>query len=124
MPGIIEYAYAGIAAAILGGWIYYDGKVSSLENEVAVLERKLVVAGVNSTTLKATIKETNARIAKQQINLDKRNKELDEWKHKPVKVRYKTIYKHIPQWVDVRREDCETTKSVIDAARHTDFNGM
>lgn len=122
MLGVIGYVYAAIATIVLGGWVYYDGVVSSLERQVLTLERKVAVVSANSVTLKATIKDNNDRIAKQKIELDIRTAELGEWKNKPEKVRYETIYKYIPEWVDVRREDCETTKSVIDAARNTDFN--
>lgn len=124
LTGVTKYAYAAIVTIVLGGWVYYDGVVNSLEKQVLTLERKVAVMSANSVTLKATIKDNNDRIAKQKIELDIRITELGEWKNKPEKVRYETIYKHVPEWVDVRREDCETTKSVIDAARNTDFNRL
>lgn len=117
-----------IAGTILVGSLFYNGvlkfKVDGLRDEVGVLEMKLNEERMNNNVLKGSIKTQNDAIAATSIALDKKQKELDEWKNKPEKIRYNTIYKNLPLTIDIRKEDCETTKDAITAIRSIDFNAI
>ena len=117
-----------IAGTILVGSLFYNGvlkfKVDGLRDEVGVLEMKLNEERMNNNVLKGSIKTQNDAIAAASITLDKKQKELDEWKNKPEKIRYNTIYKNLPLTIDIRKEDCETTKDAITAIRSINFNAI
>ena len=117
-----------IAGTILVGSLFYNGvlkfRVDGLRDDVVTLEVKLSEERMNNRVLKGSIKTQNDAIAAVSIDLAKKQKELDEWKNKPEKIRYNTIYKNLPLTLDIRKEDCETTKDAITTIRSIDFNAI
>ena len=117
-----------IAGTILVGSLFYNGilkfEVNDLRDEVVTLEMKLNESSMNNQVLKGAIQTRNEVIEDYRLALAENQNELDEWKSRPEKVRYNTIYKNIPVNVDIRGEDCETTKRAIDAVRAINFNNI
>lgn len=121
MLGITEYIAMALGASLLALQLYTSSVIASLEADVAKAEKTLVVSEINNSTLQKAIESANARVKLEHAKVLASKKEVEEWRNKPDVIKYKTLYKRIPEWVDVRKEDCETTKSVIAAVRDADL---
>jgi len=122
--GVQMYAIGGLMVAliVLKGWT--GVVISDLEEEVTQLTTELVVVNNNATRLRNSIAVQNTAIDKLTLDITTRSIELEEWRNKPAEIRYNTIYKEIPAYVDMRKESCENTKAIIDVARNYDFNAI
>lgn len=124
MFGIRDYAIAGLSIAIVVLWGWTSIEIGSLEDEVRILELEATELNMNITSLKGGIDTQNSKIEKMKADREENLAELEIWKSKPAEIRYNTIYKKIPEYIDMRVENCEQTKTIIDAARSINFNEL
>lgn len=75
----------------------------------------LVLQEAENTKLKASLNEQNQKIQQNEIDLETKTKEFEEWKNKPVEVKYKYITK------EVKSNECKDIKDSIDRVRGINF---
>lgn len=122
MFSISQYAVGGLVVALIVLKLWTGIIIGNLEDNVAELTVEVTTLTVNNVALKSSITEQNKAIKALSVDVGLKEEELVEWQNKPAKIRYKTIYKEIPEYVDMRKETCENTKSIIDVARNYNFN--
>ena len=99
-------------------------QITNLEEEVLQLTTELVVVNNNATRLRNSIAVQNTAIDELTLDVTSKKAELEGWQNKPAEIRYNTIYKKVPVYVNIKEETCENTKAVIDVARQYDFNAI
>lgn len=77
----------------------------------------LEVEKVKNINLNASIKNQNEKIENNQIDLDTKLKELEEWKNKPAEIKYKEIIK----FKEIKSNECTDIKNIINSIRTTSF---
>lgn len=77
----------------------------------------LEVEKAKNVNLNASIKNQNEKIENNQIDLDSKLKELEEWKNKPAEIKYKEIIK----FKEIKSNECIDIKNIIDSIRTTSF---
>jgi uncharacterized protein HemX len=77
----------------------------------------LEVEKAKNVNLNASIKNQNEKIENNQIDLDTKLKELEEWKNKPAEIKYKEIIK----FKEIKSNECTDIKNIIDSIRTTSF---
>ena len=82
-----------------------------------VEKAKLEVEKAKNVNLNASIKNQNEKIENNQIDLDTKLKELEEWKNKPAEIKYKEIIK----FKEIKSNECTDIKNIIDSIRTTSF---
>lgn len=121
---INTYLNAILGVILVGVITYYHIKTTTLKLELTKAEQHSLVLSVNNDTLKQTITDNNKRLEELSTKMTQSKAQLAEWKAKPEQVKYETIYKYIPKYIDVKKDDCETTKSVINAVRNINFDEL
>jgi molybdopterin biosynthesis enzyme len=119
-----DYIIAALAVAIISLQVMTSIEITNLEKAVISTRLELTEARMNANTYKSVVETNNLRIGALGASLDAKKAELASWEDKPAEVRYRTIYKHLPSDINITKGTCETTKKVIDAIRHTDFNAI
>lgn len=61
----------------------------------------------------------SAIIESQRVDLNKSMDKLDKWKALPPEIRYETIYKRIPGWVEIKRSNCDDVKAILNSFNDT-----
>ena len=125
---IKDYIIASLLVGMIGMWWSYSSEVETLEDDKKTLkfERNLALTSIgvhkaNETTLKGSIKTQNDKITALRVSNSTKRKELGEWKTKPPKIKYKTIYETIYKEAS---SDCNDTKDMLDSVRTIDFNSL
>lgn len=121
------YATVGVVVLVLGIFLAQYIKIQHLKTDVLSLKTSLAYSEVSLTKLEASNRELNKSISVQNdaielmaINKSKVDAEYAEWKAKPADVRYEVIY----QIREVKSDDCEDIKSILDSSRSIDFNSL
>lgn len=87
----------------------------NLTNQLNDTNNLLALAESNNINLKSSINEQNQAIEKNKVDLEAKLKEFEEWKNKPVEVKYKYITK------EVKSNECKDIKDSIDRVRGINF---
>ena len=113
-----------LAVSLLVTHLYYKKVVTARDLDIAGLTTELVEERMNNSTLKHTIEDSNARAIALNTRLEEKRAEVVVLSNKPEKIRYHTIYKHVPEYVDMKVESCENTKAAVSAIRAANFNDI
>jgi len=124
MFSIKDYIIATLAAAIISLQLFTSLEISGLEKTLLSSQLEVAESRMVSSTYENIVKSNNTRIVALGAMLTTKRAELAKWEDTPVEVRYETVYKHIATDINMTKDDCETTKKVIDAVRITDFDGI
>jgi len=95
-------------------------QVSSLKDELSLAYTNLELKEQKNISLNNSIKEQNSKIEKYRLDIDVKEKKYLELVSKPEKIRYKTIYKTIPN-IGVKSNECEDIKKLIDDIRSNGY---
>lgn len=94
--------------------------IADLNTEVAYNEITIEKTKNSNEELKKEILISNESLSKISVDLDKAKQSLDEWKSKKPEIRYEVIY----QIREVKSNDCNTTKNVLDSIRNLDYSRL
>jgi len=97
-----------------------ETKIANLNTEIAYNEITISKLKNGNEELKKAINISNEKLSKISVDLDKARQTLDEWKRKPPEVRYEVIYKIR----EVKSNDCNTTKDVLNSIRNLDYSRL
>ena len=100
MFGTTEYVAMIIAAIMVTTIGYYKFTIVNLESEVVLLEKSAVVAKFNYDDCRKVVQVQSDAVIEMNRTVLEKTKEIKEWKAKPDKIRYNTIYKKIYVNVD------------------------
>ena len=100
---------------------HYNSVISDRDATISKDAETLLKHIKDEAVCKNTLYSQTLQITANQVDLDKKTKELNEWKSKPEKVRYETIPSIISE---VKSNDCNDTKKSIDLIRTIDFNSL
>lgn len=124
MPSTFTTAFAAAGIALVGGYIVMlKIEVSNLNDEIKKNKTELEYSKSQIASFKTSIAATNKIIESQKLNLDSKNQELKEWKTKPPKIKYKTIYKNIVKESNLTGE-CNDIKKLINNTTRTNLNSL
>lgn len=124
MPSTVTMMFiAGGAALVIGYIAMLKIDVSDLEDEMREMRTELVYAKSQVTTFKSSIAANNVIIEAQKLNIDVKNKELEEWKTKPPKVKYETIYRDVVKDSNLTGE-CDEVKKLINSVTDINLNTL
>lgn len=115
--GFFKYTTIGLGIALGTLFIIYQLRVGGLKEDVLELQLELRTSEMNYSTVKSSLKEQNGIIEILRVETDKKDDEIAKWKSLPPKVRYNVIYKTLPADINLTKDDCETTRRVIDSIR-------
>lgn len=87
----------------------------NLTNQLNDTNNLLALSEANNINLKSSINEQNQAIEKNKIDYETKIKEFEEWKNKPVEVKYKYITR------EVKSNECKDIKESIDRVRSINF---
>ena len=82
----------------------------SLVKDLNDKNSKIVSLETNNTTLKASIDEQNKKVEANRLDYEQKLKQYENWKNKPVEVKYKHITK------EVKSNEREDIKKSIDSS--------
>ena len=104
-----------IVAAI--GYKYYSlsSEISDLEStvskntlKISELEKDKMGLKFERDDFEQALENVNAEIDRMSVNEEKNLEELAKWKNRPPEIKFKTIYKEIPQKVEVyKKGECK-----------------
>lgn len=97
-----------------------ETKIANLNTELAHSEMTVSKMQNSNEQMLRTINMQNEEMSKLSVDLDKARQSLDEWKRKPPEVRYEVIYKIR----EVKSNDCNTTKDVLNSIRNLDYSRL
>ena len=123
MFGIMEYVSAGLALLLVGTGVYNKIEVSGLENDIAKGEVSLAQCKYQTSVYKFALGLQTDKIEALRVDYNASVTKLEEWKSKPPKVRYETIYKYIPK-IEYIKGDCNDTKMLINSIGTIDYNDL
>ncbi len=108
-----------IAVFLIGGAYTYFIKSELEKVQASYLDqgKELAIEKANSITAKATIESQNNAIESQKVEYSEKLQELEDWKNKPSEVKYKEVIKY----KEVKSNECEDIKNVINSIRSTSF---
>ena len=109
-------AIVAMGIGMLGLWI--DN--SRLENKVNELESKLVVCNTNRYQLESAVKSQNDKIEQYRVDIEAKKEEYEKLLGKEPEIRYKTVYKSVPN-IEVKSDECEDIKKLLDSIRNAGF---
>lgn len=89
----------------------------TLTTDLITKNSLLEVEKTKNINLNASIKNQNEKIENNQIDLDTKLKELEEWKNKPAEIKYKEIIK----FKEIKSNECTDIKNIINSIRTTSF---
>lgn len=114
------FIIAFLVALLLSVGIYSRILLSQnkiLTTDLITKNSLLEVEKTKNINLNASIKNQNEKIENNQIDLDTKLKELEEWKNKPAEIKYKEIIK----FKEIKSNECSDIKNIIDIIRTTSF---
>jgi len=123
LSNISWYISGALLVFLLATGIYSAAVIGNLEEEIVALKVSNALTVVQHNTLKDTLTKNNKRIQRLSTTLTAKQAALEEWKNKPPHIKYRTIYKELPD-IDLRKDDCETLKNVVDIARRISNTGQ
>lgn len=87
----------------------------NLTNQLNDTNNLLALAESNNINLKSSINEQNQAIEKNKTDYEAKLKEFEEWKNKPVEIKYQYITK------EVKSNECKDIKDSINRVRSINF---
>lgn len=114
------FIIAFLVALLLSVGIYSRILLSQnkiLTTDLITKNSLLEVEKAKNVNLNASIKNQNEKIENNQIDLDTKLKELEEWKNKPAEIKYKEIIK----FKEIKSNECTDIKNIINSIRTTSF---
>ncbi len=114
------FIIAFLVALLLSVGIYSRILLSQnkiLTTDLITKNSLLEVEKTKNINLNASIKNQNEKIENNQIDLDTKLKELEEWKNKPAEIKYKEIIK----FKEIKSNECTDIKNIINSIRTTSF---
>jgi hypothetical protein len=96
-------------------WCVFDMDFKNGANEYADFDNAIEKA--NNTVIKATIESQNKAIDSQKVELAEKLQELEDWKNQSPEIKYKEVIKYR----EVKSNECEDIKAVINSMRGTSF---
>ena len=112
---------AVIVSLTLGYIIMLKIEISDLRDIQSELRSELTITKSQVSTFKSSIASTNKIIEAQKLNIDAKEKELKEWKSKPTKVKYETIYRDVVKDTNLTGE-CDEVKDLINSVSTINLN--
>lgn len=109
-----------VAVVFLTGGAYTYFIKSELEKVQASFlekEKELAIEKANNTVAKAVISTQNKAIESNKVELAEKLQELEQWKNQPPEIKYKEVIKYR----EVKSNECEDIKAVINSMRSTSF---
>lgn len=104
--------------ALSGGYIkIQSNEIKSLQKTLVDKEVEISNEKANNTTLRSSIKDQNQKIEEHKNNYDSKLREFQEWKDKPVEIKYKEIIKY----QGIKSNECKDIKNIINDIRNTSF---
>ncbi|HKM19360.1 MAG TPA: hypothetical protein VJY14_04775 [Aliarcobacter sp.] len=98
-------------------YLNLQDEIENLENEKLILNSKLLIEKTNNITAKAIIDKQNKEIESKKVDYEKNIKDFEEWKNQPPETRYKEVIKY----KEVKSNECEDIKNIINSIRSTSF---
>jgi hypothetical protein len=112
MNNILYGAIVVLAFVLSITWVKLAGRTA----EVNMLKADIVVLNTEKSQWLAVNAEQNAKIEASRFDLAKKESEYLELVNKPAEVRYKTVYKTIPN-IEVKSDECKDIKELLDNIR-------
>lgn len=108
-----------IAVFLIGGAYTYFIKSELEKVQASYLDqgKELAIEKANSITAKATIESQNNAIESQKVEYSEKLQELEDWKNQSPEIKYKEVIKYR----EVKSNECEDIKAVINSMRGTSF---
>lgn len=112
----------GVAVTIVfligGAYTYFiKSELEKVQAEFSEQGKELAIEKANNTVIKATIESQNKAIDSQKVELAEKLQELEDWKNQPPEIKYKEVIKYR----EVKSNECEDIKNVINSIRGTSF---
>jgi hypothetical protein len=117
------YIYTALGAMALLYVGMSEIKKNNLVKEVKQLESDLAYSKFNNSQCLSSITKQNKDIDSYKLDLETKRKELDEWKSKPTKVRYETIYRDVIKDNNLTGE-CDEVKDIINNVSSINLNSL
>lgn len=114
---IVVALVIGIATAIVIYTLGLRSTINDQKKSIKTLTKELVESKSSNLALKGSIESRNRIIESQRLDVDNTTKTLHEWKALPPEIRYKDVIKY----KEVKSNDCNEIKAVIDSIRNTSF---
>lgn len=112
MNNILYGVIIALVLALSITWVKLAGKIT----EVNMLKADIIVLKTEKNQWLAVNAEQNAKIEASRFDLAKKEGEYLELVNKPAEVRYKTVYKTIPN-IEVKSDECKDIKELLDNIR-------
>ena len=108
-----------IAVFLIGGAYTYfiKSELEKVQAKFSEQGKELAIEKANNTVIKATIESQNKAIDSQKVELAEKLQELEDWKNQSPEIKYKEVIKYR----EVKSNECEDIKNVIDSMRSTSF---
>jgi len=120
---ISGYVYTAVAGLVIGYVIMIKMSLSEAETKIENLRTELLNAHNQMSSLKSSLKSSNKIISDMQIDIEAKNAELHEWRAKPPKVKYETIYRDVVRDVNLTGE-CDEVKDLINSTTSINLNSL
>lgn len=120
---MFSYVYVAIGSVALVYIVSSEMIKSDLEADVDRLQNKLNEVSVNYITCSSSISKQNKEIDFYKLDILTKKKELLEWKSKPAKVRYETIYKEVIRDNNLTG-GCDEVKDIINSVSSINLNSL
>jgi len=128
MPSFNTYILMFFVSYVLSSFIYknvLEDEISNLKKDNIHLGQKVGSLKRQSASLESFINSQNTQIRVLEVDYNNSIVELNEWKNKPIEVKYKTLYEYLPtKIIKVKTNDCNTTNIILDAIRNIDYNSI
>lgn len=112
------YAIVAMVLLLASGVYSYEKKINTLKSELLTTENKLLQSTINNSKCEDSLSNQNALIVSQKADYDTK---LKEFRETPPKIRYEVIYKTTKE---VKSNECNDTKQVINNIRNLDFDRL
>ena len=96
---------------------FIKSELEKVQAEYSEQSKELAIEKANNTVIKATIESQNKAIDSQKVELAEKLQELEDWKNQPPEIKYKEVIKYR----EVKSNECEDIKAVINSMRGTSF---
>ena len=117
------YIYAAVAALVAGYIVMTKISLSEAETKIENLRTELLNTHNQMSSLKSSLKSSNKIISDMQIDLETKDAELQEWRRKPTKARYETIYRDVVRDTNLTGE-CDEVKNIINSVSSINLNTL
>lgn len=120
-----EYLFVGLVVAVFLVFGAKEYQINALENEIILrdleIEKyKTTLAHVEASVsvCKSTLARQNEAIELQSVDVKEKEEKLRELKAQPPDVRYKVIYKEIPN-IETKSNECNDIKAILDSIKES-----